>query len=449
MISAEILIDDAYPFCQTQRVAAGEHDGRISAMPKSMGVFLKSLAGRRRGTQAFSLLRSYDPSCSNKFVANRRYGYPPDVYCKKLLSRWESDADYHDDIGQLILDRTCNSDNSGGMTAFLELEASNAVLEYDEKQCIDGKTPGSIWDILAVGQIIQSEEFRAEFDDALKVDGFSRSTSGFWDCIMRVKQKIKDDGSDVSVLEDLILELQYEIVTCFMLASLLGPRSSFSIIARADKSVRTVAPNVAAESDPMVCVTPELDGDAQLQGIVFVGPNRNDWYTDPDFAEMGGRHAFRRTQVVRIGRDESWLHAEIGSCAIAVEDLAVSGWHCEIRYDPTGGSWRLYDVGTDFTYDDKDRQGSRNATLLVRANCDERLLLNGNEVSSSKSGYSDFDDRPDYVELRHGDIICLAPKRISQEDEVSQEEVSYTWKLGQRRRYFRFEVLNRQIRYCG
>lgn len=190
----------------------------------------------------------------------------------------------------------------------------------------------------------------------------------------------------------------FDAVVLLVTGALAGPRSymgelgytlpSFAKTPALKRPTRTVAP---------------VETSAQLVAVVARDELGRTTYTQ---ATVPVR--VRRDEVLLVGRDKRWAQERKGCVGVVSPFELVSRHHATVCWCNRESRWELRDVGVD-------GDGSTYGTLVIHA-------LGGREYVRGAS-----------VALRHGDLVCLAPRDRGDE--------GYEPVVGQENAVYRFEVV--------
>lgn len=355
-------------------------------MARAFECFAKFFS-RAYGVAAWKVVGSYDRSVRGKDAAGRRYRGPVDKLREGVL---ESLSPAGLDAAGVEAAVRVGTELDSPVADAIEREALRADEQLSQLDGIlETGVPGTFdpWSVIGASFAFD-DGFRSAFAEALLVDGFRADARGLWLGVDRIAASL-GEGIGVSDLDELV-RCQREVVEALVLASLQGPRDYAQLVGH-DVAVTPVPAGLDRVSGSW------MEGEFRLQGIIPMGPCPWEYATSP-------RAGWKLTSKgARIGRDERWCDEE-GYAPVFVPVSRVSRRHCEVRR--CGPLWVLVDLS------------SSNGTLLLRPNGDAAILSD------------------EEAEVRPGDVICLAPRRVRSGYEGS----CFSWVLGDPETCLRFEA---------
>lgn len=349
-------------------------------MAKAFELFAKRFS-RAYGVAAWRVTGSYDQSVEGKDAAGRRYRGSVGKLRASMIESFAASAAF-EDIDDLVRSRTEEGSPVADAIAREALRADEqlAMLDREAASC-DFEAAGP-WDVIGL-RFALDDAFRAEFGQALRADGFEGDARGLWQGVDRIAKSLGDGAAAGCGPSDYgeLVRCQREMTQALVLATLEGPRD-YAQLAGHDADETPSIP--VARLRAMASASKRR---MRLQRVFPTGPNPWDYATSP-------RDSWELTQAgARIGRDELWC-GEGPFAPLPIVARGVSRQHCEIRRQ--GTRWLLRDLM------------SFNGTLLVRPDGRRTLLSDSEE------------------EIRPGDILCLAPRKVS----AGYEASCFSWGLG-------------------
>lgn len=371
-------------------------------MAEALSFFFKRFS-RAYDLEEWRVFASYDPKVTSKYVPSRKYGNAPGAIAQEAFAEFEKQGAGYGSVAELVLDRT---DAESEVSGALRQDARQASMRSraQDEEGLD-RWAGSL-ELLRVG-FVADAEFRMGFEDRLRDDFTGQDLDAFWLSIDRLLDEI--ESCDLRFERGKAISPQRDIVASFVLASLLGARDYRQDFGRkADRTPPASDPRKPSASAPV--------GFAQLLAIVRTGEGAADYQTAP---ADSGRTAYSLDPArrARIGRERAWCEGEGEEEAAVASDEGAGGaggaggaaafqpvvvsaryasrQHAELYFKD--GSWWLEDVSTYGTLITRagtagTAGGARAGAGAAGASGEERLFVNG-----------------ETVELRHGDLICLAP----------------------------------------
>ena len=375
-------------------------------MARAFKLLIEAFCGQFTDVDEFEVFGTYDPSIASRAAASRQFHRSPEDVRGHAMASFAKAGINYESFADLVRDRTRSENTPVAQAMKMNAQKVAEKLEKDARlfERID------LCSHLKCN-FLRQETFRRDFTRALNNDGLARNLMGLWSYI---DEKMANLNGIIADDIEAVTETQLSAFAACVYVSLTG-----SVSIRQDMNDPLEQTPVARRSSlETFWRSAGQDAVAQLQEIIFFGPDVTSWSTHTEDARKSGAlfaplYRFNASQGARIGReDRAWCSAD-GHVPVVTSAKYVSRHQCEVFYEDK--QWFIADVGPDGT-------GSTNGTLITPANPDEPPTMLSGERHP----------------LHHGDLICVNPCRIAP---GHYEAKNYTWKIGETGENYRFELV--------
>lgn len=390
-------------------------------MAHALKLFIKEMSKAYAELDSPTILAVYDPKVLNpnkrtaKSATSRKLALPAQNIAQEMRSMFAKNASYQS-LSDLICDRT---EQGTSVASAVERESWRIIEELQKPKntatVLAAASNNRPWGAARLSAVTNSD-FQTLFNNALEADGLAYNIGGFWNGIDAITETIVYADTEADCY--LITACQWNVIEAFLLASLEGARDYRSALGICLNETPIAQPlgtstSAATARRAMMAKSPR----AQLQPIVFSGPNPKDYRSETDGIQRVGAgtssiYSLDGDHGARIGRGDAEWCGESSWTPVLSDALNVSRHHCEISY--RDGAWAVSDVGTE-------GMGSTHGTLVYRADkTRESVFLKDGETV-----------------LHHGDFICLSPYHAA----PGMDGSCFTWSTEEKGVNFRFETL--------